>query len=195
MKNILIPLIITCVLFLYHSYKKEKMAWYRYLLMIVFMIGIMFLGDYFFTNKAYANERDLYFEEPLFPDSKREIKYLKQLGFGILASLNKEDKKFYQQKVEFHLNNAERTYRDAKKRCAFLPDVDYRKKAEHCFIAAGNCLIAGTPQSKIIAGLMTLLLSYGIDVMQEWDYIQNKLHWSEYHYEMMEFYQEVLKKE
>ena len=50
----------------------------------------------------------------------------------------------------------------------------------------------GTPQSKLIRSLISLMLNYGLDCMDEWDYINNKLYWAEYHWDMYEFYCNVL---
>lgn len=50
------------------------------------------------------------------------------------------------------------------------------------------------PMSKLVGVVRVTLILYGIDCCNEWHYINNKLYSSQCHYEMMEFYEEVLKK-
>ncbi|EFB42177.1 MULTISPECIES: hypothetical protein [Parachlamydia] len=48
--------------------------------------------------------------------------------------------------------------------------------------------VPGSPQSKLIAAILNLLLQYGLDCLAEWEEIDEKLYWIKYHYEMAEFY-------
>lgn len=95
-------------------------------------------------------------------------------------------------KVRFHKSNAIRTFNDAKDRCFLLPKISDRNKAIYCFTNLAAICANSTPQSKIIAVLVTTLLQYGIDCTDEWHYINNKLYWSQYHFEMMEFHQDLI---
>ncbi|CCB85205.1 putative uncharacterized protein [Parachlamydia acanthamoebae UV-7] len=54
--------------------------------------------------------------------------------------------------------------------------------------------VPGSPQSKLIAAILNLLLQYGLDCLDEWEEIDEKLYRIKYHYEMAEFYQDVLNK-
>lgn len=98
-----------------------------------------------------------------------------------------------QQKYQFHKENAERCYEDAKDRCWWLPNLTDRQNARYCLTNAGALLAFGDPRSKLIAVVINTLVQYGLDCCDEWDYINHKLYWAQYHYEMMEFYQGMLK--
>lgn len=97
------------------------------------------------------------------------------------------------EKARFHKTNAERTFNDAKDKCWYLPKLSERDKARYCFTNIGAIISNTTPQSKIVVCLVTSLIQYGIDCSDEWNYINNKLYWSQYHYEMMEFHLDLIK--
>lgn len=65
--------------------------------------------------------------------------------------------------------------------------------ATNCFTNIGALLAPADPRSRIITALITTLVQYGLDCSEEWHYINNKLYWSQYHYEMMEFHQMLVK--
>jgi len=106
--------------------------------------------------------------------------------------LTHDQRVFYMAKMDFHEENAHRCYNDAKNRSWWLPDTTDRDKARYCFTAIGGLGSPGTPQAKLVRALVTLMLNYGLDCMDEWDYINNKLYWAEYHWDMYEFYANVL---
>jgi hypothetical protein len=158
---------------------KHKMKTSVYcFLFLVFLIVAMFYGP------------SLHAEVP---NAKVEIRQIRAYLNSLETKLSKEDKKFYQDKVRFHQNNGERCEQDAKNKCWWLPDFEDRENAKYCWTAIGTIITPADPKSKFIALLVEALIYYGINAIDEWVYIKNKLHWSEYHYEMMEFYQEVLK--
>ena len=151
----------------------------------IFLFFLFFLGAFFLGPSLHAVP----------PSAKTEIKHLQSYFLVLRGKLSKEDKKFYQDKVRFHQSNAERCYRDVKNKCAWLPDFDDRENAKFCLVTAGTLVAPADPMSKLIAITVELFVYYGLTVMDEWNYIKNKLHWAEYHYEMMEFYQELLQQE
>lgn len=95
-------------------------------------------------------------------------------------------------KINFHEANGKRTYEDAKARCWYLPDMTDRKNARTCFTMLVHTFGGTTPMSKVVIAILAALDSYGIACLDEWDYIENKLNWSKYHYEMKEFYEMIL---
>lgn len=109
----------------------------------------------------------------------------------VLTHVQKED---FSNKRDDSKANAERTYKDAKDRCWWLPDIDDRKAARHCFEIAYSSLNPGTPQSKLVTMVLIGLGEYVWYCWDEWEYIENKLKWSRYHWEMYEFYCDVLEK-
>lgn len=126
----------------------------------------------------------------ILPNSSEEISLI--LRVGVSSFLSSSDITFYKEKVDFHEANAKRTYKDAKDKCWYLPDVDKREKAKQCFVIATSAILPSEPKSKLIGLLVATMVTYGLDCYDEWNFIKTKLHWSKYHYEMMEFYQSVL---
>jgi len=97
------------------------------------------------------------------------------------------------EKHRFHKENAERCYEDAKDRCWWLPNINERKSARYCLTNAGALLAFGDPKSKLMAVILNTLVQYGLDCCDEWEYINTKFYWAQYHYEMMEMYDCIIK--
>lgn len=148
--------------------------WHFYLAALLFALGLFFLG------KAYSYEN---------PHAIANIS-----NFHHVRSLKFEDCTTFARKVIFHRENAERCYRDAEKRCWYIPDITARRNADYCLSNAGALCYPGTPQSKLIAVMINTMVQYGLDCCEEWHHINNKLYWAQYHYEMMEFYQDLIAK-
>ena len=123
------------------------------------------------------------------PSARDEIArlapYFKQLGTAYQRGE-------WQEEYDLHMFHAIRTYNDAKEACWWLPRVNDRERARQCFTAAMSAVGCSTPTGKLVASVTTLLIHHGLDMINEWEYIQNKLYWSEYHFEMCEFYAELL---
>lgn len=108
--------------------------------------------------------------------------------------LSKDDRVTYRELRDYHLDNAQNCEAQARLCCTFLPDVPDRDKATYCFEILVSTLLPTQPMSKIMAACATFLIKYGFECMQEWHKIQKYLHEAKYHYEMYEFYQDVLDK-
>ena len=93
---------------------------------------------------------------------------------------------------EFHKTNAIRCYEDAKDRCWWLPEISDRDKARYCYTSAFAALGTSVPSTKLLLMVGSLLLQYGLDMQDEWNYIDNKMHWARYHFEMCDHYQKLL---
>lgn len=128
-------------------------------------------------------------------DSKIEIKQVQFYLSTIQGRLSKEDQKFYQDKIRFHKSNGDRCFNDVKNKCSWLPSIDDRDTAKFCLITAGTVVAPADPLSKLIAVTVELFVYYGLNVIDEWNYIKNKMYWAQYHYEMLEFYQDVIRQE
>lgn len=154
---------------------KQKINWVTILMVFFLLLGILF---FFSSEKGNAAQN---------PHAQNEIHL-----FYKLKQLKPYERQYYEEKIKFHRENATRTYNEANERCRFLPKIDDRKKAEYCFTTAISMIAPATPMSKVVVGLISLLGQYGIDCLKEWEYIDNKLYWSHYHYDMMEFYEDLL---
>jgi len=184
-------IILTLTLVVVHIFFKQTRKPLFYLVIFALMLLINFAfskAEALPFNDSYENESILGFNSHAREDIFNNLHLL-----GYNAVLTRDEKRTYQEKIAFHQSNAERTLQDAKNKCWWIPNTDYREKAKYCFTAAVSAVSMGTPQSRIVAGISSMLICYGIDCQEEWHYIKNKLYWSEYHYEMMEFYQDVLR--
>lgn len=143
----------------------QRWRW-DYILAFIFLI----LGIFYYT-KGYACEN---------PVAMRHMYMYKALVYENCVTNT--------QKVQFHKENGHRCYNDAKELCWWLPSMDDRKKARYCFTNLGILACPGEPLSKILTALINTLVQYGIDCSDEWNQINTKLYWSQYHFEMMDFY-------
>ena len=157
-----------------------------YLAIILFILGM------FFYSRAYACEADLceYNHRIYALQHPVAIKHVKMLEVIRIAY---DNCKTNADKVQFHKENGDRCLNDAKNKCWWLPDLDDREKARYCFTNIGVLVCPGDPKSKLIISIVTTLIQYGLDCSEQWHYINNKLYWAQYHYEMMEFYEDLIK--
>lgn len=94
------------------------------------------------------------------------------------------------EKIEFHRGEANRIYEEVKDRVWYMPNLDDREKAKRVFSMIGPAvLVEGGVKKKSAAMFIQLALEYGLDCMDEWDYISNKWHWVEYHTDQAEFFE------
>jgi hypothetical protein len=97
------------------------------------------------------------------------------------------------EKIQFHRGEADRIYNEVKDRCWFMPNLDDRQKAHRVFSLIGpTVLVDGGIKKKSAAIFIQMAIEYGLDCMDEWDWISNKWHWVEYHTDMLDFYERYL---
>jgi len=96
-------------------------------------------------------------------------------------------------KIQFHRGEADRIYNEVKDHVWFLPNLDDRQKAHRVFSLIGpTVLVDGGIRKKSAAVFIQLALEYGLDCMDEWDWISNKWHWVEHHTDLADFYERYL---
>lgn len=179
-KLIFNSLILTLVLFLLNfAFKKKALLW-QYL---IYFLAIFF-SLWFFSEKVEANE----FSRILSSNSVKDI-WDEQFYD---CSLNDLDRARYVNLINFHQNSAVQNYDAAKVKCWWLPNISDRDKAKYCYTTLLTTLPASTPMSKIVYSLISFLTQYGLNCIDEWNEINQLLLWSQYHYEMKEFYESVL---
>lgn len=195
---------VICFLFLFEKARNKKEGFLYYLIIFLVLSLSTFLMNLLFPSKAHASEIDYetfdveFYREDwnglsshFIPDAQTEILFLQK---GFQAELTATQKKYYKDKVSFHKKEGDRYYKEAKKMCWYLPDLEARERAKDCFTSVMAGLAAADLKSKAIVMLISMLTKYGLDCIDEWNVINTKLRWSEYHYEMQEFYKEVLDK-
>jgi hypothetical protein len=94
----------------------------------------------------------------------------------------------WQEEYEFHMFHAKRTFEDAKNRIWWLPDLTWRQIGRDAWISACAMATTKSPGPALVVAVSTMLSSYGLHCLDEWDYIQEKLAWSKYHFEQCDIY-------
>ena len=163
-----------------------KKLWFNIIPIVLTIIGFFYL----IRSCAHASER------PYGAFSAPESVYQSKESYWDWVTYREIDenskKREWQEAYELHQFHAVRTFNNAKDKCWYLPRTTDREKARYCFTSVMSSLGAATKKGKLVNSLVTLLINYGLDAMDEWDYIREQLNWSEYHYEQCEFYQNLL---
>lgn len=193
------PLIATLSIYVFGVFIKKKS---KPIIYILFFLAYCLL-DLILGQKAYAADVGRVSENQFIeiqgknciPNANIEKKHLKiALNYllRIQSTLTPENRRFYEEKVQFHAKNGEECYNKAEGKSWYLPDLTDRKKADICFLTALGLLFPGEPKIKIAAAISVFMAEYGPACVDEWHEIQSLLYEADYHYEMMLFYQEVL---
>lgn len=88
----------------------------------------------------------------------------------------------WKEAFDMHNFNAIRTYNDAKDCVWWLPNLTWRQWGRDAWVAA--CAMASTksPCAALTVAFTTMLSQYGLHCADQWDYIEDKLYWSDYHF-------------
>lgn len=156
----------------------------------------------------YTIEEEAQFKHPIIPIDE-EFLYIhkpKPKKYGYISPYDHQwqnpqqkiknptlaQKKEWQESYDFHLLHAKRTYEDAKNRVWWLPEISWRQRGREAWVAAFSTVGAQTVQLKLIVAISSLLCQYGLDCLDEWEYIEDKLNWSKYHLEQCAIYAQKL---
>lgn len=153
-----------------------------------FPVALILLGLYFFCKSfCHSSEPIPTAYEFYFEHFECRTKYIDNR-----KKSTAEQRQRWQEEYEFHMFHAIRTYNDAKDKCWWLPNISQRDQARMCWTTAIASVAAPTPQLKIIVSVTNLLTQYGLDCIDEWYYIQDKLTWSEFHFLQCENFQNLI---
>lgn len=108
------------------------------------------------------------------------------------SKLTQDQKEFYMERMEFHREKAISSYETAKNMSMFCLDLSEKDKADYCFKVLMATVAGSTPMSKIIAGGIAFISQFVCDSVRVWHTIQVLLYDSKHHYELQEFYANVL---
>lgn len=150
---------------------KKHPDWATYFVYFLFTCGVLFL-----TSGNASN----YYE-----DYNTEYTY----DYDMLSDA---EKKLCAEQMVKCERMAKYHYELSKSKCWWLPNLDERAKARHCFLGAIATLASGTPQSKVVAAVLYALGVYGLSAMDEWNYVNDHLLESKAWWESYEFYKENL---
>ncbi len=102
----------------------------------------------------------------------------------------------YIKKVEWHERQARHYFLESKKKCWYMPTIDMQSDARelYCYFLAHvlHSCTAGDPRSVLMTMCLNGLQYIGVRAMKEWDDIEHDLRCARYHYEMCEFYGDVI---
>lgn len=98
----------------------------------------------------------------------------------------------YMDRCDYHHQKAMQALWMAQDLVWYLPQTTDREKAEYCFTTLLTTFSAPTPWSKIAAACIAFLSKYGLSCMDEWEKIQTYLYEAKHHFELEEFYEDVL---
>lgn len=99
----------------------------------------------------------------------------------------------WQEKYDFHLKNGIRCYNEAKDKAWYLPNLTDREKARYCYTSLSAVTLCTSACSACAAAIITLFTQYGLDAIDQYHYIENKLNWSRYHFDMCDHYHALMK--
>ena len=97
-------------------------------------------------------------------------------------------RKKWQEEYDNHHFHAVRTYNDAYDRVWWLPNLTWRQWGRDAWVAACAMVSTKTPCQALVVAFSTMLSQYGLHCADEWDYIEDKLYWSNYHFEQCAIY-------
>lgn len=152
---------------------KKHPDWGTYFVYFLFTCGVLFLtsgnASNYYESHDYYNEYT--FDYDTLSDAEKKLCAEQMLKCERMA--------------KYH-------YELSKSKCWWLPNMDDRAKARHCFLGALANLAPATPQSKVIGTILYFLGVYGIACLDEWNYINDHLLQSQAWWESYEFYKENL---
>lgn len=153
-----------------------------------FLSTLLFLIGSYFLLKSFCHAAEPWM-----------LRYVPDAQFEIYMATNRpgqrsvEDlKKEWRDELNMHRREGQRCYDEAQNKCWWLPDVGDRNRARECYQAFIASMGGASLTSKMVLSLLSLLGSYGLDCLEEWEYIEYKLNWAKYHFDLCDHYQNML---
>jgi hypothetical protein len=132
-----------------------------------------------YTCKAYGGE--------FLPNAQLEISH-----FNLEARLSPSDEYYYKNKRDHHLEQGNYYLQQAHDLCWYLPRISDRNLAKDAWTLAVSQFNFGSPQQRLCTALLTVMTAYGMECIDEWKNISTMLYTAEYHFEMYDFYKDIL---
>ncbi len=188
MHQLIQSFIVSSTIFLVDAYSKHKRSLFYYLTIFFLVAGMGFL---FAEESVHATQQE-HLVNP--PNAKKHIRAI-QANMQVCRkqAYTQKDKKYYQKMERYHDNEGHKCYENAKSRMWYLPNLTDREKARYCFTCAITTAMPGDPRAKIVGTIAQLIIQFGLDWIDEYNYVKNQLNWCAYHYEMSDFYYDVLR--
>ena len=94
--------------------------------------------------------------------------------------------------MDKYLSSAKYCYDKAKDRCWWLPNMEHRKASRYLFETIMYAAIpVADAKSRLIFILVKTFVDYGLECMDEWHYIHDKLKWAQWYYQEYEWRQKI----
>lgn len=154
-------------------------------LIYAFLIFLFIMGVFYLFRSMYIFADDYEYTEK----SLIEIHQ-----FYTCKMLRYSEYKYYMKLRDEHLEKAFYHYNQSYLACWYCPRITDQEKARACLTSLWASFGATTPNMKFVAALGALLLQYGLECMREWHFVKTNLYESQHHFEMYEFYNELLAK-
>jgi len=108
------------------------------------------------------------------------------------TAYNRNQKQKWQEAYDDHHFHAVRTYRNAYNSVWYLPDISMRQLARDAWVAACSTVGGSTVGLKLVCAFSSMLSNYGLHCLDEWDYIEEQLEWSKFHFEKCQYYASMI---
>lgn len=179
-KIILVPACFTLAMFVINKILKEYVSPWRYVInfLVLLVVSILLWGNLFAQDQID------------YEYTSSEIQFYQNNNEALTQSQRNDIEK----KRDKHKREGKKEYNLAEETCVLIPDIDDREYAKHLFAVAVTTSVQALRWSAVVYGLTAMLIEYGIDVYDAWNKMNFHLNNSKYHFEMMEFYQDVLER-
>lgn len=151
---------------------------------------LLFVATYILSSCFYNfcddfNDRQVfYFEEQSF-----------KLPYHQDCQFTHEAVNYYVSNIDYHLMWGKEYFERSIEHAWYLPDLTDREKALECLKSVISASTGVTLQQKALNACVSLLTSYAIYASFNYNVMIENLYTSKYHYEMADFYLELLVKE
>lgn len=142
----------------------------------------------FLKDRGYCDQ--YLYEEHLYQHYNGKSAWNARQGSGSQSGNTKQD---WKDAYDYHHLQAVRTYTDAYNRIWWIPDMNLRQIGRDAWIAACSTAGGNTVNARLVIAFAAMLSSYGLHCLDEWDYINDKLNWSQYHFEQCSYYSNLIK--
>ena len=108
--------------------------------------------------------------------------------------VSKKKIEHWKQQYKYNETRGIACFKDAERRCWYLPTIQDYDMGKNCFIVGIAFVGAKEPRAKIAATIISAATILGIACIDEWNQINTLLKTCQYHFEMCDFYADLLKK-
>ncbi len=156
----------------------------KYLVYII-TFTLLFMGAFYLLRSVHAfGEEYEYTEESLI-----EIH-----NFYTRKALKYSEYNYYIKERDYHYKKGVYHYDQAYMACWYCPRINDQEKARMCLVSSVSVVGCATASLQLVAIVTSFSLQYGLECMREWNFIKKNLHEAQHHFEMYEFYLDVLAK-